>query len=84
MLQKENDGKGKKDVPVMGFDHHRDLNSVLDKTAQGKGMPTKRYVVNLSVEMHDAFKLACLKEGLSMKDVGVALISEWLKARADK
>lgn len=82
MLHKENDGNGKQDVPVMSFDRHRDLNAVLDKTAQG--MPTKRYTINLSAEMHNAFKLACLKEGLSMTDVGVELISEWLKARADK
>jgi hypothetical protein len=39
----------------------------------------KRFTINIDDDLHKRFKLACVQEGIDMKDIVMASIKEFLK-----
>ncbi|WP_130835639.1 plasmid partition protein ParG [[Erwinia] mediterraneensis] len=65
-------------VKKMQFGENRDLDRVIPAQAATSGK-TKRVNVNFDEEMHQRFKVACARKGISISDVIKELVDDWLK-----
>ncbi len=63
----------------MKLGNHKATNTALDALKKPAGA-TRKLQMNIPEELHLAFKLACVEDGVDMTQVNIELIQNWLKS----
>ncbi|WP_442890989.1 plasmid partition protein ParG [Arsenophonus sp. PmNCSU2021_1] len=57
---------------------HRNKDKVIAEICE-PNIPSKKFIMNIPENIHTEFKLRCVSEGVTMKEVILEFIREWIK-----
>lgn len=57
---------------------HRNKENVINEL-QDPNLPIKKFIMTMPENVHTEFKLLCVQQGVSMKDVVLSKIREWIE-----
>ncbi|WGL94091.1 plasmid partition protein ParG [Arsenophonus nasoniae] len=58
--------------------NHRNKDKVIAEICD-PNIPSKRFIMNIPENLHTEFKLKCVSKGVTMKEIILEFIKEWIK-----
>ncbi|WP_338885804.1 plasmid partition protein ParG [Xenorhabdus sp. TH1] len=57
---------------------HRNKDDAINQVQEPQ-LPSKKFIMTMPEQLHTEFKLLCVQKGISMKEVVLGQVTDWIK-----